>query len=174
MFAALAYFTLLGSRIVHSLVTAVSPRIARHYADGDHRRYGRMVVLLCGSALLVGAAAILGALFLGRWALTLVYGPEYAQDLPLFVWLMVAAALEFLCVGLRLALFAARQLKVQVLLLSASVLTVALASLWWVPSAGLVGAAWALCLGWFVELLGSVLLNLRAWRQLRAGGGERP
>jgi O-antigen/teichoic acid export membrane protein len=166
MYAALAYFTALGGRVVHALGQAVSPRLGRYHAAGKQRRYGRALAGFAGAAALVGACAICGAALFGRWALTLFYGEAYAQNLELFVWLMVAAALEYVCVSLQIGLTAARELKAQALMLAASIVVVALGSAWWVPSVGPVGAAWALALGWLVELGVSAWLTLRAWRRL--------
>jgi O-antigen/teichoic acid export membrane protein len=166
MYAALAYFTALGGRVVHALGQAVSPSLGRYHAEGDQHRYGRMVAGFSGGAVLVGVCAITGSVLLGQWALTFFYGAAYAQKPELLVWLMVAAALEYVCVSLQFALTAARQLKAQAVMLAASMGVVALGSWWWVPSRGPVGAAWALALGWLVELSCSAWLSLRAWRRL--------
>ncbi len=166
MYAALAYFTAIGGRVVHALGQALSPRLGRYHAAGDQRRYGRALAGFAGGAAGVGVCAIICAALLGRWVLTLFYGPEYAQNLELFVWLMGAAALEYVCVSLAVGLTAARELRAQAVTLVGSVGVVALGSAWWVPSVGPVGAAWALALGWIVELSASVWLCLRAWRRL--------
>jgi O-antigen/teichoic acid export membrane protein len=166
MYAALAYFTALGGRVVVSLGHAVSPRLGRYHAAGDRRGFGRMLAGFSGGAALVGLCAIAGAALLGRPVLTLFYGAEYAQNLGLFVWLMVAAAMEYVCVSLQIGLTAARELKAQAVMLVISMAVVALASAWWVPRVGPVGAAWALALGWFVELSASVWFTLRAWKRL--------
>ncbi|RKH12647.1 lipopolysaccharide biosynthesis protein [Corallococcus sp. CA047B] len=166
MYAALAYFTALGGRVVHSLGQAVSPRLGRYHAAGEQRRYARMLVGFSGVAALVGLCAIASAALFGRWALTFFYGAAYAQNLELFVWLMGAAALEYVCVSLQVGLTAARELKGQVVLLVASVGVVALGSMWWVPTVGPVGAAWALGLGWATELCGSAWLAVRVWRRM--------
>ncbi|WP_164019464.1 lipopolysaccharide biosynthesis protein [Pyxidicoccus trucidator] len=166
VYAALAYFSALGGRVVQSLGQVLSPRLGRYHVAGDSRRYGRTLLGFAGGAALVGVCAIVGAVLLGRQVLTLFYGAPYARDLGLFVWLMVAAALEYVGVSLQVALTAARELKGQVLMLVLSVVVVALAGLWWVPSAGPVGAAWALALGWLAELGCSGWLALRSWRRL--------
>ncbi|WP_224367204.1 lipopolysaccharide biosynthesis protein [Hyalangium versicolor] len=166
MYAALAYLTALGGRVVHALGQAVSPRLGRYHTAGDQHRYGRMLLSFTGGAALVGVCAITGAALFGRWALTLLYGAAYAQNPSLFIWLMVAAALEYVCVSLQIGLTAARELKAQALMLAASIVVVALGSAWWVPSVGPVGAAWALALGWFVELVCSAWLTWRAWRRI--------
>jgi O-antigen/teichoic acid export membrane protein len=173
IYAALAYFTALGGRVVQSLGQAVSPSMGRYHAAGDQHRYGRMLVGFTGGAALVGVCAIIGSLLLGRWALAFFYGEAYAQTPELLVWLMVAAALEYVCVSLQLSLTAARQLKAQAVMLAVSMGVVALGSWWWVPSMGPVGAAWALALGWFVELSCSAWLSVRAWRRLGAREVER-
>ncbi|RKG61506.1 lipopolysaccharide biosynthesis protein [Corallococcus sp. CA054B] len=168
MYAALAYFAALGGRVVHSLGQAVSPRLGRYHAAGDARRYGKVLMGFTAASAGVGLCAIAGAALLGRWALTLFYGAAYARNLTLFVWLMAAAALEYVCVSLAVGLTAARELKGQVVLLVVSVSVVALGSAVWVPRVGPVGAAWALGLGWVSELVCSVWLTLRVWRRLTA------
>ena len=80
MYAALAYFTALGGRVVMSLGQAVSPRLGRYHAAGDQHRYGRMLAGFSGGAALVGVCAIAGAVLFGRWALTLFYGAAYARN----------------------------------------------------------------------------------------------
>ncbi|MGZ3460532.1 MAG: lipopolysaccharide biosynthesis protein, partial [Archangium sp.] len=166
MYTALAYFTALGGRVVQSLGQVVCPRLGRYHAAGDQRRYGRAFAVLVGGAALVGVCAIAGSMLLGRWALTFFYGAAYARNLDLFLWLMVAAALEYIALSCEIGLTAARELKAQVLMLAASVGAVALGSAWWVPMRGPVGAAWALSLGWLVELGASGWLTLRTWRRL--------
>jgi O-antigen/teichoic acid export membrane protein len=168
MYAALAYFTALGGRVVLSLGQVVSPRLGRYHAVGDRHRYGRTLALFTGGAVLVGACAIAGAALLGRPVLTIFYGAEYAKNLDLFVWLMAAAALEYVCISLQMGLTAARELRVQAVILVVSILVVAGGSAWWVPSVGPVGAAWALALGWFFELTCSACLAVRAWKRLGA------
>ncbi|MBZ4373696.1 lipopolysaccharide biosynthesis protein [Corallococcus sp. AS-1-6] len=168
MYAALAYFAALGGRVVHSLGQAVSPRLGRYHAARDARRYGRALAGFTAASAVVGLCAIAGAALLGRWALTLFYGAAYARNLTLFVWLMGAAALEYVCLSLAVGLTAARELKGQVVLLVVSVAVVALGSAVWVPRVGPVGAAWALGLGWVSELTCSVWLTTRVWRRLTA------
>ncbi|QSQ24769.1 lipopolysaccharide biosynthesis protein [Pyxidicoccus parkwayensis] len=166
VYAALAYFSALGGRVVQALGQVLNPRLGRYHAAGDSRRFGRTLGAFTGGAALVGLCAIAGSALLGRQVLTLFYGAAYARNLGLFVWLMVAAALEYIGVSLQFALTAARELKAQMVMLVLSVVVVALASWWWVPRAGPLGAAWALALGWCTELSCSGWLALRAWRRL--------
>lgn len=166
MYAALAFFTALGGRVVYSMGIVVSPRLGRYHAAGARQHFGRTLAAFAGGAALLGVCAIACAALLGRWALRLFYGAAYAQNLELFVWLMGAAALEYVGVSLQVGLTAARELGGQLVLLVVSVGVVTLASLWWVPRMGPVGAAWALGLGWVAELVGSLLLTVRAWRRM--------
>jgi O-antigen/teichoic acid export membrane protein len=166
VYAALAYFSALGGRVVQALGQVLNPRLGRYHAAGDQRLFGRTLCTFTGGAALVGVCAIAGAALLGRQVLTLFYGAPYAHNLGLFVWLMVAAALEYVGVSLQFALTAARELKAQMVMLVVSVAVVAVASWWWVPRAGPLGAAWALALGWCTELSCSGWLTLRAWRRL--------
>ncbi|WP_164002951.1 lipopolysaccharide biosynthesis protein [Pyxidicoccus caerfyrddinensis] len=176
VYAALAYFSALGGRVVQALGQVLNPRLGRYHAAGDARRFGRTILGFTGGSALVGVCAIAGAALLGRQVLTLFYGAAYARNNGLFVWLMMAAALEYVGVSLQAGLTAARELKVQMVMLVLSVGVVALGSLYWVPSVGPVGAAWALSLGWLTELSCSGWLVLRAWRRLgrrEASGAPR-
>ncbi|MCY1021730.1 lipopolysaccharide biosynthesis protein [Pyxidicoccus sp. MSG2] len=166
VYAALAYFSALGGRVVQALGQVLNPRLGRYHAEGDQRRFGRALLAFSGGSALVGVCAIVGAALLGRQVLTLFYGAPYARNNGLFVWLMVAAALEYVGTSLQSALTAARELKVQMVMLVFSVAVVGLGSLYWVPRVGPVGAAWALSLGWLTELGCSGWLALRAWRRL--------
>jgi O-antigen/teichoic acid export membrane protein len=166
VYAALAYFSALGGRVVQALGQVLNPRLGRYHVAGDQRRFGRALLAFTGGSALVGVCAILGAALLGRQVLTLFYGAPYARNNGLFIWLMVAAALEYVGVSLQAGLTAARELKVQVVMLIFSVAVVGLASLYWVPTVGPVGAAWALSLGWLTELSCSGWLVLRAWRRM--------
>jgi O-antigen/teichoic acid export membrane protein len=174
VFAALAYFMVLGSRVVHCLGQAASSRLAQHWARGDGRGFLRLSLQVSSLCLALGLAALVLAVVLGEEILGLLYGPEYAQEAPVFVILMVAGLCECLSVAFQYLMSAARYLKAQGLLLTISmvVLLVSLSTL--VPQHGLKGAALALLASHLVEAAGGLVVMLYvAASALPANEGSR-
>ncbi|THF87144.1 lipopolysaccharide biosynthesis protein [Deinococcus sp. KSM4-11] len=164
IYSALAYLMVALGIVVGAVGQAASPRLARYVASGNQKSFwvlmGRM--LLAGLGL--GVAGVLGAAGLGRPVLFLMYGPNYAQDLPLFVWLMGAAAFSYLASFMGFGMTAARQFKQQVPLFALMVVLLWLLCRWLIPAYGLVGAAWATMGANVFQLLGSVLILFLAFR----------
>jgi O-antigen/teichoic acid export membrane protein len=158
VFAALAYVMVAGSRIVMALGDAASPRLARHYAAGARKEFGTLLLqlVLCGA--LLGGGAVATALVAGPELLTFCYGPEYAEHANLFVWIAAAGALGYVGSFVGYGMTAARQFFVQMPLFIVVGLATAAACALLVPDYGLIGAAWAMGVGAFVQLAGSALV----------------
>jgi O-antigen/teichoic acid export membrane protein len=113
----------------------------------------------------LGGAGILVALVAGRQILTLFYGPEYA--LPgLFGLVMLATGIDYVATILFFVVTSARYFRVQLPLQLLTTGTVALASFWLIPSAGLQGAAMALIIGNLVRVGGTLGAVWHAQRAL--------
>jgi O-antigen/teichoic acid export membrane protein len=95
---------------------------------------------------------VLLSLIAGRHVLTLLYRPEYATHLAVFIWVIAAAGIGYLASVCGYAMTAARQFMIQVpiYVLSIAVVTVACALL--VPDHGLLGAAWAIFVMFAIQL----------------------
>jgi O-antigen/teichoic acid export membrane protein len=155
IFAAIFYTTVAGTQVVSALAESATPRLARYYAAGDSRQFRRLLYRLLWVAALVGAGAVLVALVGGRLLLTLLYRPEYAEHVDIFLWVCAAAAVGYVSTPLGHGMTAARYFFVQVPLFVVVGVVTAGACAWLVPTHGLVGAAWAVGLGGLVKLLGS-------------------
>ena len=158
IFSALAYLMVALGVVVNAVGQAASPRLARHVAEGELPAFWSLLGRMQLGGLVLGLLGIVGAALFGRPVLQLLYGPAYAQDIPLFVWLMVAAAVSYLAALLGFGMTAARRFREQVPLFALMVGLLWLLSRWLVPQYGLMGAAWATLAASIFQLLGSTLI----------------
>jgi O-antigen/teichoic acid export membrane protein len=152
IFAAMAYIVVAGTTVVDALGQAVSPRLARHYAAGETGAFRALLLKVLGISALLGAAGVLLSLVVGRQVLTLLYRPEYAEHLGVFIWIIAAAGIGYIASVFGYAMTAARQFAIQVPIYVVSLVAVTVGCALWVPSHGLLGAAWATCALFAVQL----------------------
>ncbi|WP_373543090.1 lipopolysaccharide biosynthesis protein [Chamaesiphon sp.] len=153
IFGALSYLMVVGSIVINALAESSSARLARYYAAADRRKFSILTIQL---AIIFGGLGLIGILFAwigGKQVLTLIYRPEYAQHQELFLLLTIAAAVGYVSSALGYAITAARYFRVQIPLFIAVTATSALACLWLIPTMGMRGAALALIMAAFTQLL---------------------
>jgi O-antigen/teichoic acid export membrane protein len=153
IFGALSYLMVVGSIVINALAESSSARLSRYYAAADRRKFSILTIQL---AIIFGGLGLVGILFAwigGKQVLALIYRPEYAQHQELFLLLTIAAAIGYVSSALGYAITAARYFRVQIPLFIAVTATSALACLWLIPSMGMKGAALALIMAAFVQLL---------------------
>jgi O-antigen/teichoic acid export membrane protein len=146
IFNAIAYLMVAGNIIVGALGDSASPRLAKNYAAGDRGAYSLLLFRLVGIGFVLGAAAVAIAALGGGTLLSLLYSPDYAERKTLFVALMAASGMQYMASFLGYGLTAARYFRIQVPLLLTSVVSLAIACYWLIPSQGLMGAAFSLML----------------------------
>jgi O-antigen/teichoic acid export membrane protein len=139
IFAAIAYLMLVGSIIQGALAQAASPRLAKYYADGRRKAFASLLFNLMGLGVLIGAIGVVISWLFGKQILALLYKAEYSQYSTLLVWLMVAAALEYITSFLGTGITAARYFRVQVPLFATSAVMMAIACFILIPIQGLAG-----------------------------------
>lgn len=159
IFGAFAYVLIVGQMVVAALGAAASPRLARHYDAGELDEFFRLIgwmAALCGG---IGLALVCVSLTAGEWAVTLLFGPEYAAHLDTFSWLMIAAGVGYVGAILGYATTATRRFHSLTIPYLLSALLTAGLSLALVPAYGILGAAWV-TLGFSVTnvTIGVVLL----------------
>jgi O-antigen/teichoic acid export membrane protein len=165
-YAAMAWVVVVGGAFVFALGAPLAPVLARRYAAGDRRGFGRLALALAGLGAAFGVAGVGFAAAVGETFLRIAYAPEFAAHAAAFTWVMAAGALHFVLSLTLYALTAARVLRAQpIVYLLALAVTVALSVLW-VPDRGLVGAAMAAVGGWAVALVVAGALAVRAWNAL--------
>ena len=171
IFAAMAYIVVAGTTVVDALGQAVSPRLARQYAAGEMGAFRALTGKVLGISALLAAAGLLLSLIIGRQVLTLLYRPEYAVHLDIFVWVVAAAGMGYLASVGGYAMTAARQFTIQVPIYVVSIAVVTIACALLVPSHGLRGAAWAIFVMFAVQL---PLKGVAIWYALRKRAETRP
>ncbi|MHB8647542.1 MAG: lipopolysaccharide biosynthesis protein, partial [Thermomicrobiales bacterium] len=152
IFAAMAYIVVAGTTVVDALGQAVSPRLSRQYAAGEIGAFRTLTAKVLGISALLAVGGVLLSLVAGRQVLTLLYRPEYAAHLDVFVWIIAAAGIGYLASVFGYAMTAARQFTIQVPIYALSIIVVVIACALWVPGHGLLGAAWATFLMFAVQL----------------------
>ena len=150
-FAAIAYLMVAGNMVVNALGESASPRLAKYYAEGNRHAFSQLLLRLVGIAVILGGLAVVVAKFAGSLILTIVYQPEYAQHVDLFVWLMVAAGVSYVASFLGYGMTAARYFRIQMPLFSIATASSAIACFWLVPAFELKGAAIALTLSAVIQ-----------------------
>jgi O-antigen/teichoic acid export membrane protein len=150
IFASMAYLLVVLNLIVNALGQAATARLARMFAAGDTSGFRKVMkkLMVFGVAILLGGPPL--AVLFGRPLLTVLYRPEYGQNVAVFVLMIVAAGMSTMASFLGYGATAARSFRVQVVAVGLATLTTAALSLVLVPRFGLMGAAEALLVGAFV------------------------
>lgn len=153
IFAAMSYVLVAGHTVTSALAQSALPRLARFYAMGQLIDFRRLLLKLIGTGGLIGSMGVAGSLLAGEQILATLYTAEYAAYPGVFAWLMCAFALRFICAFLRTALRAMRRFQVQLPLHVVGLGLLAYLTVLLVVDFGLHGAALAIFITTFVELL---------------------
>lgn len=168
IFAAMAYVSIVGVRVVTALGATAVPRLAKHYQQGDCARYTRLVLQTVAVGVFIGGGSTLIAAVAGRQILTLLYRPEYAERLDAFVWLMFSAGVGYVVIFLEDALTAAGRFWAQPLVISTTAAVLAVASVFLIPAHGIAGVAMAMTASNCVQLLCNAWLVRGIVKELRS------
>lgn len=138
-----------------AILTVLYPAMSNAHANPAGAKDWRRALLLACLVLLAGAG--LFAFILSWFAGPLIeffYGPGFSQAIPILrivAWVLVPYTINQV-VGL--SFLAAGRERAVVLILPASLLVLTALTVWWTPSAGLAGAAWAVLVAeWFQAIL---------------------
>jgi O-antigen/teichoic acid export membrane protein len=177
IFASLAYLGTAASLIINALGQSAAARLSRMFAD---RQFEAFTLLLQKFALLgalIGVIGVPAAAVFGRVVLSILYRPEYANYLSVFLIVIATTSVLAVASFLGYGVTAARSFKMPMLVNGATTLTTAMLSLLLVPRFGLMGAAIALLLAALVQVVGFMLLmniELRTARGRRSKDAAEP
>ncbi len=165
-FAAIASFITVGATVVNALGQSATPRLARYFSERDRKQFRGLALRLIGLSVALGLAGVAGAALLGRFVLSVMYRPEYAEYNSLFVAVMGAGIFSYIGTTLGYIMTSARAFGPQMPLLAAVAATSAAASWTLIPAIGLPGAAAAIALAACVQIGGAVLILSRTMARL--------
>jgi O-antigen/teichoic acid export membrane protein len=156
IFASLAYLVVVINLVVFALTQSVTTRLARLFAEGDHKQFVHVLTRLSSLGVLIVLAGVPASLSIGRPLLTLLYRREYADHIGLLALLVAVAGVTTIGSFLFCGLTAARQFRVQLPVYAAAVATAIAAAAVLVPRAGLMGAGYALLVSVTVIVVGGM------------------
>lgn len=168
IFAGIAYIIISSRLLAGALGQSASPRLARYYSEGHRRAFLNLLLKLSLLSAAVGLLGVVVALFAGEWVLTLLYTPEYAEYVGLFVLVMVATALNYVASLLNFAMTAAGRLRSQTFIQAGVVAVTTISCVVLIPQAGVTGAGLALIMGKLFQLLAALGIVTQALGSLPA------
>jgi O-antigen/teichoic acid export membrane protein len=167
IFAALAYLPTACVILVLALGQAALPRLSQYFTSVDRKAFQKMLFRLVGFAFLLGITSLLLALIAGKQVLILMYQPEYASQVDVFVGLMLWGCIYYISATLGFAVASARYFKIS-LLLSVLRLGITIFMSWrLIASYGLRGAVLVLLIDEAVQMLGMSAIVLYMLMDLR-------
>ena len=167
VYSAISSLLSAGTLVVSAYGQAMFVPVARACANLDQAGYRKCVSIAVVMGVVLGGSAVLISLFFGKTILTHLFRPEYGRHAAVLIRLMIAGTITFVALGLGFVMTAARSLRPQVPLLIATGMAAAGASAFFVPREGLLGAADAVAVGAFVQMVGSGMILAGIDRRLR-------
>jgi O-antigen/teichoic acid export membrane protein len=160
IFAALAYLQGAAATVEDAIAQSALPHLSRSYASNNGRAFRALLLRLLVIGVSLGVCGIWIATAGGRPILTVFYGPEYAAHFTVFVWIMVAIAVNFSASFMLYAATAAQYFRSQLPVSLFVTIGTLLASAWFIPKYGILGAAYTLLVAALLRTaLASVLLT---------------
>jgi len=140
----LSHFLIAGTIVNGAFQQSAGPRLARYYTTRQRDRFVSGVIVLCGASAFLGVAAVGVVVFAGSAILALVYGQAYVEFAEVLPVLMVAGIASYVFASVSTALTVMRQLRMQAVAATCSVIVCVSVSWILIPSGGAMGAAWAI------------------------------
>jgi O-antigen/teichoic acid export membrane protein len=154
VFSAMAYVLVAGGLVINALGQSATPRLSKLYANAEYAAFKRLLLRLILLGSLLGIAGIVLVSAFGSHLLRAIYGVEYAQESPVFVWIMLDAAIAYVYVFVGTGVSAMRRFTIQLPIHLASTLALVIACFLLIDRFGMKGAAWSMAIGGIVEAVG--------------------
>jgi len=167
IFSAIASLLTAGTLVVSTFGQASFLPVVKACAEADRAKYRMLIWQAMALAGGLGVVAIVASVFFGRTLLIHLFRREYGEYTDILVRLMIAGMMMFMASGLGYVMTAARKLRPQIPLLLLAAVAAAATSAWSIPRHGLRGAADAVLISAFVQLMGSGVILWQIDRQLR-------
>lgn len=166
-FSAMAYTVAAALRLILALGQSAAARLAEYYVS-NRRAYIRLLLKMAFIVLVLAVGTVILSFFFGKAFLTIVYKPEYAEDMDVFIWLMIAAGGTMLAAIFGYGMTAVRRFKSHIPVFGVAGLVSLLGSWLLVPAFGMRGAAWAMLASTLAQCAGSLFVIVFALRAPKA------
>jgi len=171
IYASLAYLVVAINLVVAALGVSVTTRLARLFADRDHRQFVRLMTKLCMLGVLIVAVGVPLAFLVGRPLLTLLYRREYADHVGLLALFVAITGLTTTGNFLFCGLTAARSFRVQVPIYFAQMMIGVAGAALLISQWGMMGAGAGLLLSTLIMVFGGGWALRRVVRAELPGNG---
>lgn len=163
-FTALSSFMTAGNLTISALAQSAIPRLAVYYKD-NLRGFRILLVKLGFFGLAIGIAGVLVSLIFGKLILLIFFKPEYTRYNNILILLMFSAIPWYISSFLYDGLLVARRIKIQIPLTIISIITVLVFCVLLVPRFSQSGAAISIFMGFFIALLGTIVVLISAYKE---------
>ena len=141
LFAGVASLQAAGNVLVNAMGQTASPRLARYHFLRDYRSFRSLVRKLVAIAVLPGLCLVGLALVAGDAVPRLLFGPAFAHQGVLFLWLSFSLTIWLIVSVLGYAATAMRRIRFQPYVLGAVAVTTWVVCSFAIPRYGISGAA---------------------------------
>lgn len=158
VFAAVSHLMLIGTMMLNSFASVITPRLSRFYAEGDTKRFYSEAFLLIGVSAFASLSFMIVSYFGGNLILYIIYGEAMEGYGSLIFMISLASFPMYIgCImGFIPPALQAFRFHLSVNVLTVVVVTVTALAL--IPTLGLTGAVYALAIQGIVQLLNGLIL----------------
>jgi O-antigen/teichoic acid export membrane protein len=157
-YSSLSFIVLSGDTLVCALGQTAIPRLAKSYINGKNKVFSKTLGDLITIGAGFGTIGLIVISLAGKQILTLLYKPDYANHVDLFILLMIASCILYITRFLNNAISAARKFKEQqyiyIIVLICNVILYGIL----VSKNGLIGVGYAAIIIAQIRLLGSLII----------------
>jgi O-antigen/teichoic acid export membrane protein len=158
LFSAILYIIEVGNRITVALAESSQPKLAAYYSTLEIKKFQKLLLYLIGIGTACGGVMILLSFVFGQQILNIMYGKAYGDNASLLQLISVVALLRYINNFFISANLATRQFWAQTFSSGLSFILVTISCIQLIPLFGLFGAALALLITAFVQLLSSAAI----------------
>jgi len=170
LYAAAYKVTILLEALPLMIMATVYPLMSRYAVEDP----GRLRALYRNSVLLLGLAGVplgIAVTLIAPQIVRVVFGTQFAGAAPLLTVLVWATVLLYLAISGGNLLISMGHERLNLAILAAGAVVNVALNLYWIPTAGALGAAWATTVTFFIILLAT---TCAAWRVLDRLAPVRP
>ncbi|ALS77874.1 hypothetical protein AUO94_04075 [Planococcus kocurii] len=152
-FSVIFYLVLIIGKFMTSVSSAVLPRMANLYQNGNKIAFMKILNIVFCLLTLFSVVLILSSYYFGSEILEIAYGAEYSSFKMLLVYIMIYGLFEYLGFVFEVALNAIKYYKHRLSIEILAMIFMILSSIILIPEAGLKGAAIALIISAVLKFL---------------------
>lgn len=166
-FSAIAYILVVGNLFIRPVSLVTAPRIAQSFQVGNIKRYIRYTLLSLIIALILGVFIFIIIFIKGDFLLTIIYDNRYAKYSKIFNIMAIGSIIGFFTTFLNTSIVAAREFKIQPVINLITLSVTSLVSIMFVPTMGILGAAYVTLIAFITQFLLSLMLFLYILKKVK-------